>query len=134
MIKFRAARIALTGATASQLTVDAAGLMACGTNDLKPAELCNAFAASLISVPRPAMFVATVIAPFTACHRNDLGFFRMILRIQRPYAQAYSASGCGIIFSETVHRLGSDQDRTPFSVDYPGPLSMSALYFSRSVM
>ena len=79
--ELRRARIALTARAAAQLPVDAPRLVALGADDVQAADLhrrrsilssgsltCDGFdsvtpAPSLMSVPRPAMFVAIVTAP-----------------------------------------------------------------------
>ena len=67
-----AAGVALAGGAAEKLAVDAAGAVRLGGDHVQPADVGHA-RASLMSVPRPAMFVATVICPLLAGLGDDLG-------------------------------------------------------------
>jgi hypothetical protein len=59
--ELRAAGVALAGAAAAELAVDAARFVAFGADDEEAAEFGHA-GPSLMSVPRPAMLVETVTA------------------------------------------------------------------------
>ena len=109
----RLPRVALAARAAAQLAVDAARLVALGADDLEPGlRLASGRASlpSLMSVPRPAMLVAIVIARLLARPGHDLGLALVVLRVQHlvlepaPLELARQRLG-------DVHVHGADEDR-----------------------
>ena len=105
--ELRRARIALTAGAAAQLAVDAPRLVALGADDVQAADLHRPSTSlpsailhrstastrvtpspSLMSVPRPAMFVAIVIAPGWPALGDDLGLALVVLRVQHVVRDA----------------------------------------------